>query len=350
MNRKKFIQNSGLLVGATLVGYKGLATMRSPGKEKSISFDLHTHPGVFIMKGTAEYPGDNAFLSRVQEMKSSGLSGAFFCLVADMPLLQRTDSGIVSKGSFKKGEGWQVLKKQLDILKALLKESEAELALGAGELAKGDHVKAYIASEGGDFLGGDISLLETAYKEGVRSVQLVHYAQNELGDLQTSKPVYNGLSDFGKEVVQKMNALGMVIDVAHASQVTVKDVVSLTTSPIILSHSILKEGEGRPIAARAISADHANMVAETGGVIGMWPSGFSASFDEFVDHTMRMVDTVGIDHVGIGTDMDANYKPVITDFGKFFQWKEALAQKGLSAEEVAKLAGGNAQRVLEAVL
>ena len=63
-----------------------------------------------------------------------------------------------------------------------------------------------------------------------------------------------------------------------------------------------------------------------------------------------MIDTVGIEHVGIGTDMDSNYKPVITNYTEFFDWRDALLAKGLAEDEVAQLAGGNAQRVLEKVL
>src|SRR5437868_15395317 len=117
------------------------------------------------------------------------------------------------------------------------------------------------------------------YKDVVRSVQLVHYAPNALGDLQTEAPQHEGLSKAGKDVVKKMNRLGMVIDVAHASFKTVQDVAEATDSPIILSHSVLKMEDDRPIAKRAITPEHAKTVAKTGGVIGMWPSGFNNSFE-----------------------------------------------------------------------
>ncbi len=350
MKRKEFIYSASIILGASLLGCKASTNDAKSNKKHVATFDLHTHPGAFFMKGSDAYVGDEAFLKRVSEMQSSGLNGAFFSLVADWPLLQITDKGIVPSGSFKEDEGWQVFKDQLAVLKALLEKSEANIALNADELSQGDHVKAYIASEGGDFLGTKIGRVAEAYEAGVRAIQLVHYAPNELGDLQTWKAEHGGLSAFGKEVVKKMNELGMLIDVAHASAKTVQDVISISSSPIILSHSILKDGSNRPIEARAISVDHAKMIADHGGVIGMWPSGFSTSFDEFVDHTMRMLEVVGIDHLGIGTDMDANYKPVINDYGAFFDWKNALTEKGLSADEVAKLTGGNAQRVLEEVL
>ena len=350
MNRKAFLYNSSVVLGATLLGCKSTSRVDKSLSNEVPTFDLHTHPGVFFRKGSAEYDGDAAFINRVAEMQSNGLDAAFFSLVADWPLLQITETGIIPKGKFEADEGWKVFKEQLVILKDLLEKSKAKFTVNASELTKGDHVKAYIACEGGDFLGGHLERVAMAYAEGVRSIQLVHYAPNDLGDLQTWKADHGGLSEFGKAVVKEMNKLGMLIDVAHASAKTVKDVVSISKAPVILSHSILKTQENRPISARAINEGHAKLVSDNGGVIGMWPSGFSASFEEFVAYTLRMIEVVGIDHVGIGTDMDANYKPVIKDYGGFVNWKKALAEKGLSESDVAKLAGGNAQRVLRAVV
>jgi membrane dipeptidase len=348
MNRKAFIYHSSLVLGATLLGCK--TTTKATANKKAPSFDLHTHPGAFFYKGAKEYQGDEAFIARVKDMKTNGLDGAFFSVVADLPLLKLTDKGVVFNGTFKGDEGWLEFKKQLNILRNLLQKAEVKIALKAKELNRGNAVKAYLSCEGGDFLSGKIENVAKAYQEGIRSIQLVHYAPNDLGDLQTWKAKHKGLSSFGKEVVKEMNRLGMLIDVAHASIKTVKDVTDRTTAPIILSHSILKTGFKSPVAARAISVEHAKMVANTGGVIGMWPSGFSTSFDELVNHTFKMIDAIGIDHVGIGTDMDANFKPIIKDYTGFANWEAALLSKGLSKEEVGKVMGGNAQRVIAAVL
>ena len=348
MNRKTFLINSSILLTGQLLGCN--SNTKKTKQSDLISFDLHTHPGVFIKKGMADYPGDSAFAKRMEDMRTNKLSGAFFSLVADMPLLKVTETGIVPRGEFKAGEGWTEFEKQLAILKALLKENGIEIAFSGEELKADATIQAYLSCEGGDFLDGQIENVAKCYAEGVRSIQLVHYAPNLLGDLQTWKAEYGGLSPFGKEVVKEMNRLGMVIDVAHASVRTVKNVADLTQAPVILSHSILKGTNNGPISARAISKDHAKLVADTGGVIGMWPSGFSASFDAFVDHTFSMIDAVGIDHVGIGTDMDGNYKPVISDYKAFSNWKVALANKGLNKEEVNKIAGGNSKRVLTQVL
>ncbi len=348
MNRKTFLINAAILFGGQLIGCK--STAKKSKNEPLISFDLHTHPGVFIKKGMADYPGDIAFAKRIADMQAHKLSGAFFSLVADMPLLKVTETGIVPQGAFKVGEGWKEFEKQLAVLKNLLAKNSIEIAFSGNDLKANNNIQAYLSCEGGDFLDGQIENVERCYNEGVRSIQLVHYAPNLLGDLQTWKAEHNGLSAFGKEVVKEMNRLGMLIDVAHASVRTVKQVADLTKAPIILSHSILKGDNNGPISARAISEDHAKLVANTGGIVGMWPSGFSDSFEAFVEHTFRMIDALGIDHVGIGTDMDGNYKPVISNYTEFANWQNALLDKGLSKEELGKIAGGNAKRVLENVV
>jgi membrane dipeptidase len=118
----------------------------------------------------------------------------------------------------------------------------------------------------------------------------------------------------------------------------------------MLSHGILQLEGRRPLSNRAVTVEHARLIAQTGGLIGVWPSGFNTSFDEFVDNTLRMVEAVGIDHVGLGTDMDGNFKPVFDSYRQTSQWLAGLKSKGLSDDDVRKIAGGNARRLLRKVL
>ncbi|HWA34308.1 MAG TPA: membrane dipeptidase [Cyclobacteriaceae bacterium] len=300
-----------------------------------------------------QYPGDAGVLKTTNDMNAGGLTGAFFSLVADVGIIEIGPTGVRPVRNYATGEAWKEYKRQLDGLRELLKTLPATLATKVADLDRARSTKkvaAYLACEGGDFLDGDAGRLDEMYKDGVRSVQLVHYAPNALGDLQTEPPQHQGLSKSGKDVVKRMNKLGMVIDVAHASFKTVQDVADATDAPIILSHSLLKMEDDRPLAKRAITPEHAKLVAKTGGVIGMWPSGFNKSFEEFVDNTVRLAETVGVDHVGLGTDFDGNFKPVFTSFAQLSQWAEALRLKGLSREDVGKVLGGNARRVLSAVI
>lgn len=312
-----------------------------------ISFDFHAHPGAFHQRGLDSYAGEGMLSKTVAEMNQARLSGAFFSMVVDMLVNKVTPTGVVPAREFDKGEAWREYKRQLGQLKVMCKELGLRHATRSGDLkADAKAVAVFFACEGGDFLES-ADQLDEVYKDGVRSIQLVHYAPNPLGDLQTYQPQHAGLSALGKQVVKRMNALGMVIDVAHASYETVKQTAEASSAPIILSHSILKVEADRPIAIRAITADHARLVANTGGVIGAWPSGFSTSFDDYVDNIMRLVDVVGVNHVALGTDMDSNFRPVLDSYLQLTTLRDALVSRGLSTSEAQKIMGGNAVRVLE---
>ena len=206
-----------------------------------------------------------------------------------------------------------------------------------------------VASEGADFLEGKIERLDEAYQRwALRHLQLTHYRPNELGDIQTEPSVQGGLTPFGAEVIRRCNALGIVVDVAHATFEGVKKAAAVTTKPLVLSHTSLIT---RPAAwTRRILPDHAKAVAATGGVIGIWPvAGYFPNIVAYAtDGFARMVDVVGIDHVGLGTDqlglVGASAMPSYADLP---QLAAALRMK-FNAEETAKLLGGNFRRVFEA--
>ena len=118
-----------------------------------------------------------------------------------------------------------------------------------------------LAVEGCDFLEGDLDRLDALEARGVRSIQLTHYLVNETGDIQTAPPVHGGLTPFGAEAVRRMNRLGIIVDVAHCSEATVKGVAAATTQPILCTHANLKE-PGHPDGdhPRYLSPDYARMV------------------------------------------------------------------------------------------
>ena len=358
LTRKDFIrQMMAVSAGTACLGFAGIARSLTTGESPPnpldfLTFDLHAHPGRFYRKGLYDYAGDEALIKSVGEMNTAGLSGAFFSLVVDTLITEITSTAIVPSREFNKGEAWNEYKRQLAQLKGLCDEYGIRHAARLGDLmldTRSIGVAAFFACEGGDFLeSGD--QLDEVYADGVRSIQLVHYAPNKLGDLQTNDSQHHGLSETGESVVHKMNDLGMLIDVAHASEKTVKDVAAKSDAPIMLSHSILKLDEERPIDIRAITPDHARVVASTGGIIGAWPSGFNTSFEDFIDNILRLIDVADVDHVGLGTDMDSNYKPVLDSYLQLEIWSNALKARGLSDDEVHKVAGGNAARILEIVL
>jgi membrane dipeptidase len=205
-----------------------------------------------------------------------------------------------------------------------------------------------LTCEGADFAEDDLARVGEAHETGVRSIALVHYRQNAFGDAQTGPPVHRGLSAAGRDLVREVNRAGILIDVAHASFETTLAVLEESDQPVMLSHSHLNGG--RREHPRLVSPAHASAVAAGGGVIGVWPSGFcSETFDDFVDEIVRLVDVVGVDHVGIGTDMDANYQPVLTSYREFAEIGTGLARRGLSDADVDQILGGNAVALIRSV-
>ena len=348
--RKQFLFTTfSFASGAAVLGRKMFDRLQSGSTHFHPTFDLHCHPGrLFAIDQSSPEKFTDA-VKTLDEMNKIHLGGAFFSLVADSKIIKAGPTGIQATRKYEPNEAWEEYKRQLKDMKDFFQSAPVRQAVQANDLKKSGKVAAFLAVEGGDFLEGQVEKLDEAYTDGIRSIQLVHYAPNELGDLQTVTPTHNGLSSFGKEVVRKMNKLGMIIDTAHASYQTAKDVADLTDSPIMLSHSILEMEADRPVAKRAISKEHAKVIAETGGLIGAWPSGFNKSFDEFVDNILRLVDVAGIDHVGIGTDMDGNFKPVLSSYNQYPSLAVALKNKGLSQKEVEKIMGGNASRLLSKI-
>jgi membrane dipeptidase len=210
---------------------------------------------------------------------------------------------------------------------------------------------AIIAAEGGDFLDGQPDRVDETYRKwSLRHLQLTHYRVNELGDIQTEPPVHGGLTDTGAEVIRRCNKLGIVVDVAHGTFDLVKRAVSVTTKPLVLSHTSLTS---RPLQfTRLVTAEHAKMVAGTGGVIGIWPpESIFPTLDAMAAGMARMVDAVGVDHVGLGTDMRGLIGPsAIVDYDRFPDLVEVLSKAGFSPADTAKILGGNYVRVFDACM
>ena len=347
-SRRTFLQQ-GLLA---TVGLSMLPMRRASARPQPldpITFDLHLHPGEFFARGTSTYAGDEAFYERLRDMRASGMHGGFVSLVSDAQLLERTATGIVARRAYRPGEAAAEYERQLAILQDLVAKSQARIVRTMTEFRmaiRDGGVGLWLACEGSECLDGDPERVDRLWTDGVRSIQLVHYALNAAGDLQTQPSQHGGLSALGKQVVQRLLARRMLVDVAHADLATVRDVVRLADAPIILSHSLLSLGTDRPLSARTITPEHAKLVASTGGVIGAWPSGTNASFAEFVENTKRLADVVGVEHVGLGTDMDGSFQPVMTSYRQLREWMAGLQRQGFTEREVTLMAGGNMERVL----
>jgi membrane dipeptidase len=247
-------------------------------------------------------------------------------------------------------ECWEAVDEYLTAFETASAALGIRIAREPGDIT-GENPSLVLAVEGCDFLEGNLDRLDLLEARGVRSVQLVHYLINETGDIQTAPPVHGGLTPFGAEAVRRMNRLGIMVDVAHCTEDMVKAIADTTTKPLLCTHSnLLEPGNPHGMHKRFISKDYARMVAETGGVIGGWIATlYEEKLPGMVRHIFRLIDAVGVDHVGIGTDLPSGAaKTEMPDFRRHPEIAQALRAGGLTAEETAKVCAGNWLRVLSA--
>ncbi len=352
------VNERGIPVGMTSLSASDMAWAKQ-FLTGNLSIDVHCHPGMFFFAGlkaedpnVAKMAAASGFQSRtVADMIAGQCNAGLFATVADLPLIGVSKAGLYARREFKDGEAYRNHIHQLAALQEMVSSGLVMQALtpeGLIAAKEAGQPAAVFASEGGDFLEEDVGRLEEAWKAGIRSIALVHYHINHIGDIQTASPVHAGLTSFGKRAVREMNRLGMIVDLAHATYETTRDAVAATSKPIMVSHSFLADDVIKH--PRLLSPDHARMVAETGGLIGTWPTGIgNRDFSSFIDRTIALVDLVGIDHVGLGTDMDANYKPVFTSYRQMPYLPVALKQRGMADAEISQLLGGNFMRVFKEV-
>ena len=306
--------------------------------------DLHAHPG---------RADSGNFDARVaQDLRAGFVTACSFAAVADTTVLARSATGITVGRDFQPGEAIASYKRQIANLHAAAKANRLTVLSTRRDVASlvpGRDVGVFLTVEGGDFLDEDVTRLAGAFADGVRCITLIHYRPNALGDNQTSPPTRGGLTPFGAEVVKEMNRLGMLVDVAHAAETTVRQVLERSSAPIICSHTILKSPAfDHP---RFITAETAKAVASAGGLVGAWPCGFGATrMSEFVDRIFRLTDVVGPDHAALGTDMDGNYMPVMTSYRQVPVLVSELLRRGYGEANAEKFIGGNFRRLWSKVL
>lgn len=217
-------------------------------------------------------------------------------------------------------------------------------------------------------LGKSLFILREMYRMGARYVTLTHNGNNEICDAALAgERKWNGLSPFGREFVAEMNRIGMMVDVSHVSDETFYDVLSVSTAPVIASHSCCRALSGHP---RNLDDRMLKALAGNGGVvqINFYPLFLDAaavgsvrsidsdtsampSYKKVVDHIEHAVEIAGIGNVGIGSDFDGiGYTPAgLEDISKLPVIWEELSSRGYGDKEISMIAGGNFLRVWKAV-
>jgi membrane dipeptidase len=328
--------------------------------------DVHGHAGRCFLAGLpaghqlVATTGAAAIADAVRAAQAAGMTAVNLSAVSDFAVLRPDPGqGLRAHRDFRPGEAYADYRRQLDGIRAGAAEAGAEVATSAADLERAvrdGRTAVLLGCEGGDFLEGDLGRLAEARADGVTVLTLVHYRVNELGDVQTEAPVHGGLSRFGRDVVAECNRLGIVIDCAHASFGTTVAVLEASSQPVIISHGQLgHDGAGHDGAGaghpRLMTEGHAAAVAAAGGLIGAWPCGFtSRSFADFGTEILRLTEAAGPDRVAIGTDLDGNYRPVLTSYDQLADLAGLLRDRGLPAAHVEQILGGNAMNLLTRIL
>jgi membrane dipeptidase len=284
---------------------------------------------------------------------------------------------------------------QIDIVKRMVKAYPNDLALAATaddvvRIHKSGRVASLIGIEGGHQIGGSLAALRQFYDLGARYMTLTHFKNNEWADSATDDPKYHGITDFGRNVIHEMNRLGMLVDLAHVSDDTMRAALQVSKAPVIFSHSSARALDDH---TRNVPDDILKLAAANGGVVmvnffpayvsdevrkwsaeetaeearlkslyvgrpeqrdaalAAWkqahpqPVTTAAQVADHVDHVAKVA---GYDHVGIGGDLDGiSTAPAglgtVSGYPLLFA---ELIRRGWSDANLAKLAGGNVLRVM----
>lgn len=207
-------------------------------------------------------------------------------------------------------------------------------------------VGALLSIEGLHDLEGDIDNLAVLYDAGFRMAGLTHFFDNRLGGSMHGESK-GGLTPFGRDVVQRMEAMGMIVDIAHLSHRGVADMLEMATRPVVSSHGGV---QATCKVNRNLTDAEIRGVAATGGIIGIgyWDGAVCETSPAAIARAMMHVrDLVGIDHVALGSDYDGAVT-VRFDAAGLAHVTQALLDAGFSETEIRAVMGGNAVRVLRA--
>lgn len=287
---------------------------------------------------------------------------------------------------------------QIDVAKRLIARYPSDLSLAANSSELQSQMKAgkiagMLGMEGGQSIGSSLAVLRDMYALGVRYMTLTHSKTTPWADSATDAPQHDGLTDFGRQVVQEMNRIGMIVDLSHVSEATMSDALAATKAPVMFSHSGVRAVNDHP---RNVPDSVLPAVKANGGVIMVVfyaafvdpalreyglartaqkarldaqyvgnPSGAEAALKawetanvapqtpiaKLADHIDHIKQTIGVDYIGLGGDYDGmDATPVgMEDVSGYPALFTELARRGYSQADLEKIASGNMLRVLKAV-
>lgn len=342
--------------------------------DETISVDMHNHDGQpTFAKAPADRKPDPTGVDLPGEMKKAGLSAICLTYAVD---IYRTPQ---------KGDWYQFHLQCLEHDDRLLANCGMRRALAVTDLKTAHASKTPIviqACEGAHWIEGQPERIEEAYKHGLRHLQLLHQMHDLVaplggvqqlieppGGAQSGMPAnVTELTPFGADVIRECNRLGIVVDMAHGNEETVIGALKVAQQPLLVTHTALDSEVGRSadlyvgnpgLKARLASKNYAKAVADAGGIMGIWR--IFPTMKDYVTGIKQMVDVVGVDHVGIGTDTSIAPAPASGSGGAtlpgtnnswpdekngfLYSVAQEMLTQGFEPDEISKIAGGNYVRL-----
>jgi microsomal dipeptidase-like Zn-dependent dipeptidase len=206
----------------------------------------------------------------------------------------------------------------------------------------------YLGIEGAHALEGDLANIDVFYEAGVRMMAPTHFFDTDVAG-SAHGAHKGGLTDLGREMIRRMEARHMIIDLAHTSPKTIDDTLGMATRPLVVSHTGVR---GTCDNNRNLHDDHVRAIAAGGGLIGIgyWPAAVCGDDGRAVARAIRhVVDLTGIAHVALGSDFDGATTTPFDTTG-LAEIVDALLEQGFSDGDVAQIMGENALRLLRELL
>lgn len=295
-------------------------------------------------------------------------------------------------------EAVQQVIEQIDVMKRLAARYPNDLALAANSVElekamKAGKVAGMLGMEGGHAIGSSLAVLRQMYDLGARYMTLTHSKNLAWADSATDAPVHDGLTDFGRQVVREMNRIGMIVDLSHTSEATMKDALEVAKAPVMFSHSgvravndhprnvpdsvlplvkanggivmivllpgfldadVRAQGLDRTAEEARLKAQYVGDPAAVTAALAAWDKAHpvpTTNVAKVADHIDHIKKAIGVDHVGLGGDYDGmESAPVgMEDVSGYPALFVELARRGYTQAELEKIASGNMLRVLKAV-
>jgi len=391
------------IFGTTGTEHRGLSTefQKTEGR-KPIQLTeeaLRIHREAIVIDGHNDLPwmlGEkaNGFSKRLDLRKpQKGLH-------TDIPRLRKGGVGaqfwsaFVAASTAKTGKAVTLTLEQIDLIHTVVRDYPETFAMASTaddivRIHKDGKIASLIGVEGGHSIDNSLGVLRMYYALGVRYMTLTHSDTLDWADSATDVERHGGLTDFGEQVVREMNRLGMLVDISHISEKTMRHALRVSKAPVIASHSSAFALAPHP---RNVPDDVLKLIAKNGGIVmvNFYPGFITAegarvskeflqvfrelrkkytkdeewreamrqwqrdhpvprgSVYDVVDHIEHIVKTAGIDHAGLGSDFDGigAVPRQLEDVSYFPYITQELLNRGYGREDIHKILGGNLLRVM----